>query len=101
MAGKKIDSAALRQNAEDASRLLKTIANPHRLMILCTLTDGELSVGELNSRIDISQSTLSQHLAILRRSGIVRTRREAQTIFYSLHSREAELLIECLYRIFC
>lgn len=101
MAGKKIDSAALRQNAEHASRLLKTIANPHRLMILCTLTDGELSVGELNSRIDISQSTLSQHLAILRRSGIVRTRREAQTIFYSLHSREAELLIECLYRIFC
>lgn len=101
MAGNKIDSLTLRQNAEDASQLLKIIANPHRLMILCTLIDGELSVGELNSRIDISQSTLSQHLAILRQSGHVQTRREAQTIYYSLHSREVELLMDCLYKIFC
>lgn len=101
MARKKFDSATLRQNAEEASQLLKTIANPHRLMILCTLLDGELSVGELNERIDISQSTLSQHLAILRNSGHVQTRREAQTIYYSLHSREVGLLMDCLYRIFC
>lgn len=101
MAGKTIDSSRLRQNAENASNLLKTIANPHRLMILCTLLDGELSVGELNSQIDISQSTLSQHLAVLRRSGLVRTRREAQTIYYTLQSRNAELLMDCLYRIFC
>lgn len=66
---KKIDSGRLRQNAEEASSLLKTIANPHRLLILCTLLAGELSVGELNSQIDISQSTLSQRLAVLRRSG--------------------------------
>lgn len=98
---KEIDSATLRQNAEAASQLLKTIANPHRLMILCTLLDGELSVGELNDRIAISQSTLSQHLAILRNSGHVTTRREAQTIFYSLHSREVALLMDCLYRIYC
>ena len=101
MAAKKIDTDNLRQNAEGASQLLKTIANPHRLMILCTLIDGELSVGEINDRIDISQSTLSQHLAILRESGHVETRREAQTIYYSLHSREVELLMDCLYRIFC
>ena len=101
MARNKIDTGKLRENAEEASNLLKTIANPYRLMILCTLIDGELSVGELNSRIDISQSTLSQHLAVLRRAGLVGTRREAQTIFYSLQSRNAELLMDCLYTIFC
>ena len=101
MPRKKIDTATLRKNANQASQLLKTIANPHRLMILCTLLDGELSVGELNDRMDISQSTLSQHLAILRQSGHVKTRREAQTIYYSLQSPEAELLMDCLYKIFC
>lgn len=97
----RIDSDMLRRNAQQASQLLKSVANPHRLMILCTLIDGELSVGELNDRIDISQSTLSQHLAILRRSGHVQTRREAQTIYYSLHGREAQSLMDCLYKIYC
>jgi DNA-binding transcriptional ArsR family regulator len=101
MATTKIDSGTLQQNAQQASRLLKTIANPHRLMILCTLLDGELSVGELNERIDVSQSTLSQHLAILRDSGHVQTRRQAQTIYYSLQSREVGLLMETLYKIYC
>lgn len=101
MRRKKIDSATLGQNAKQASQFLKSIANPHRLMILCALLDGELSVGELNDRIDISQSMLSQHLAVLRQSGHVQTRREAQTIYYSLHSREVELLMNCLYKIFC
>jgi DNA-binding transcriptional ArsR family regulator len=101
MPSRKIDSIKMRHNAEQASQLLKTIANPHRLMILCTLIDGELSVGELNERIDVSQSTLSQHLAILRRSGNVQTRREAQTIYYSLHNREVQMLMDCLYTIYC
>lgn len=101
MRRKMIDSATLGRNAKQASQFLKSIANPHRLMILCALLDGELSVGELNDRIDISQSMLSQHLAVLRQSGHVRTRREAQTIYYSLHSREVELLMNCLYKIFC
>lgn len=101
MKNTKIDTAALRRNADQASQLLKTIANPHRLMILCTLIDGELSVGELNDRIDVSQSTLSQHLAILRSSGIVGTRREAQTIYYSVQSGAVQSLIGCLYSIYC
>ena len=97
----RIDGTALRQHAEQASQLLKTIGNPIRLMILCTLVQGEYSVGELNNWIELSQSTLSQHLAILRREGLVRTRREAQTIFYSLESDEVHSLMECLYKIYC
>ena len=97
----KIDGIALRRNAEQASQLLKTVANPHRLMILCTLIDGELSVGALNERIDVTQSTLSQHLAILRAAALVNTRREAQTIYYSLQGREVQSLMDCLYSIYC
>lgn len=101
MGSTKIDGTALRQNAEQASQLLRIVANPHRLMILCTLIDGELSVGELNDCIDVSQSTLSQHLAILRSSGLVATRRQAQTIYYSVRSSEVQALIGCLHSIYC
>ena len=98
---KKPDMSQLRRNSEQAARLLKTAGNPHRLMILCTLIDAEMSVGELNERIDISQSQLSQHLAVLRRTNLVRTRREAQTIYYSLSGNEVRKLMDCLYEIFC
>jgi len=101
MRKKRIDGAVLRQHAEQASQLLKTIGNPIRLKILCTLMQGEYSVGKLNNRIDLSQSTLSQHLAILRRNGLVQTRREAQTIFYSLENEKVSSLMECLYTIYC
>ncbi len=97
----KMSSDELQQHAEAAATLLKTIGNPTRLMILCALLQGEFTVGELNERIDMSQSSLSQHLAVLRREGVVKTRREAQTIFYSLQSNEVELLISCLYEIYC
>jgi DNA-binding transcriptional ArsR family regulator len=98
---KKIDLTRLHQNSEQAAQLLKTVGNPHRLMILCTLADTEMSVGELNDNIDISQSPLSQHLAVLRRTGLVQTRREAQTIFYSLNGNEVQKLMDCLYDIYC
>jgi len=101
MRKKRIDGAALRQHAEQASQLLKTVGNPIRLMILYTLMQGEYSVGKLNNRIELSQSTLSQHLAILRRNGLVQTRREAQTIFYSLENEKVSSLMECLYTIYC
>ena len=91
----------LREHAETASRLLKTIGNPNRLMILCTLVQGESAVSELNERITMSQSNLSQHLSILRREGLVQTRRDAQTIFYSLQSDEVRSLMECLNEIYC
>jgi DNA-binding transcriptional ArsR family regulator len=98
---KKIDLTRLHQNSDQAAQLLKTVGNPHRLMILCTLADTEMSVGELNDNIDISQSPLSQHLAVLRRTGLVQTRREAQTIFYSLNGNEVRKLMDCLYDIYC
>ncbi len=101
MAKPQLESNQLRPHAEDAARLLKAIGNPSRLMILCTLVHGEFSVGELNDRVDLSQSTLSQHLAVLRREGLVETRRDAQTIHYSLHNDEVRTLMDCLYKIFC
>lgn len=96
-----INASELREHAEAASSLLKTIGNPVRLMILCALVQGELTVGELNERIDMSQSSLSQHLAVLRREGLVRTRREAQSIFYSLESVEVKSVMACLHNIYC
>ena len=96
-----IYASELRDHAESASSLLKTIGNPVRLMILCTLAKGEFTVGELNERINMSQSSLSQHLAVLRREGLVRTRRESQTIFYSLESVEVQSVMACLHKIYC
>tara|TARA_R110000782_G_scaffold69027_2_gene138838 strand:+ start:235 stop:546 length:312 start_codon:yes stop_codon:yes gene_type:complete len=95
------DLAELQANSEQAAELLKTAGNPHRLMILCLLSEGEMSVGELNERIDLAQSPLSQHLAILRRTGLVSTRRDGQTIFYSLRGNQVQKLMGCLHEIYC
>jgi ArsR family transcriptional regulator, virulence genes transcriptional regulator len=101
MAKKEMDGAALQRHAEEASQLLKAIGNPVRLMILCTLAQGEHAVGEIHDQIDLSQSALSQHLAVLRREELVKTRREAQTIFYSLRSDEVRAIMQCLQKIYC
>jgi DNA-binding transcriptional ArsR family regulator len=93
--------ARLRGSAVKVTDLLKAMANPSRLMILCQLAEGEKSVGEMESVIGLSQSGLSQHLAVLRRKRIVATRREAQSIYYSLASKEVEEIMASLYRIFC
>ncbi|MGD9582969.1 MAG: metalloregulator ArsR/SmtB family transcription factor [Lysobacterales bacterium] len=93
--------AAMRVHAGDASRLLKALANPSRLMVLCLLSEGEHSVGALNAELDLSQSALSQHLAVLRADGLVSTRRDAQTIYYALADGPAQAIIETLHRIFC
>ena len=93
--------AELQRKAGQATSLLKALANASRLLILCQLAEGEKSVGELERRVGLSQSGLSQHLALLRRKGIVETRREAQSIFYSLASREAGAIMAALYRVFC
>lgn len=87
-------------NINDASNMLKAMANARRLMVLCMLHDGEKSVGELERLVGLSQSALSQHLARLRRDGIVRTRREAQTIYYSIDRQSAQPLINCLQELF-
>ena len=93
--------ARLHDSAVRVTDLLKAMANPSRLMILCQLAEGEKSVGEMESVIGLSQSGLSQHLAVLRRKHIVSTRREAQSIYYSLASKEVEEIMASLYRIFC
>lgn len=89
------------QNAAHAADLLRLLGNRHRLMILCQITDGELSVGELQRRLPLSQSALSQHLAKLRADGIVTTRREAQSIFYRIADPAALRIIATLAELFC
>ena len=84
----------------DASSILRTLGNKHRLHILSLLVQREHRVGELEKLVGLSQSALSQHLARLRRDGIVATRREAQTIHYSLSSKEAGVLLDILNRLF-
>ena len=86
-------------NAKRASALLKAMSNPHRLYVLCQLANGEKSVGELEKIIGLSQSALSQHLAKLRREKLVKTRRQAQTIFYSLDGDQATRILDALYEI--
>lgn len=91
----------MRQHAPDAAGLMKALGNESRLMILCTLAEGEHSVGELNEMVPLSQSALSQQLAKLRSQGIVSTRRESQTIYYSLAEGPANRIIRLLHDIFC
>ena len=93
--------ADLQQNALRAARLLKAMSNPARLVILCQLADGERSVGELERAVGLSQSGISQHLAVLRREGVVTCRRIRQTMLYSLASREVVALMGTLYSVFC
>ncbi|WP_019030115.1 ArsR/SmtB family transcription factor [Colwellia piezophila] len=88
-------------NAQEVAGILKQLSNPYRLMILCCLSESELTVGDLNQRIDLSQSALSQHLAKLRESEIVTTRRESQTIFYRIANPKIEDLLTVLQEKFC
>ena len=96
-----IDSSEMSKHAEEAAELLRKLANPRRLMVLCTLVDGEMSVGEINIKVPLSQSALSQHLAALRKASLVSTRREAQTIFYSLNGDKATRIMAVLQDMYC
>lgn len=87
--------------ADEASALLKALANRHRLIIICQLSDKERSVGELAELLDIRDSTVSQHLALLRKDGLVTARRDGQTIWYSIASAPARELVGALYRAYC
>ncbi|MES2035286.1 MAG: metalloregulator ArsR/SmtB family transcription factor [Pseudomonadota bacterium] len=95
------DITRFEASAGEAARLLRALANERRLMILCQLVDGELSVGELLPRVGLSQSALSQHLAVLREEAIVATRREGQTIRYRIAEPAAVRVVETLAEIFC
>ncbi len=95
------DLSDLRENAARASTLLKAMANKQRLMILCHLVEGERTVGALRDRIGLSQSALSQHLAVLRHDGLVRARRAGTSVIYALASPPATAIRETLYMFFC
>lgn len=100
----KLTAARMRQldaQAEKAAELLKAMANPQRLRVLCLLLEGERSVGEINAEIPLSQSALSQHLAVLRESQLVSTRRESQTVYYAVPEGPAHDIIQTLHDIYC
>jgi DNA-binding transcriptional ArsR family regulator len=96
-----INAKQMETAADGASELLKSLANRHRLMLVCQLIDSERAVGELAQALGIRDSTASQHLALLRKDGIVGTRREGQTIYYSIGNAAARSVVEVLYRHFC
>ncbi|MBD1388878.1 winged helix-turn-helix transcriptional regulator [Neiella sp. HB171785] len=96
-----MDLAQMKKNAGRAIPLLKALSNENRLFILCHLHGGELSVTALTERVGLSQSALSQHLAILRKEGYVATRKEAQTVYYSLASEEVEAMMATLHQLYC
>ncbi|HCG6121544.1 TPA: winged helix-turn-helix transcriptional regulator [Vibrio parahaemolyticus] len=91
----------MEKNSAKAVVLLKAMANERRLQILCMLHNQELSVGELCTKLELSQSALSQHLAWLRRDELVATRKEAQTVYYTLKSDEVKTLIRTLHGLYC
>ncbi|MGG7537617.1 MULTISPECIES: sulfite-sensing transcriptional repressor BigR [Rhizobium] len=96
-----LSPAELSLRAGEVANLLKTLSHPARLMVVCTLVEDEYSVGELEEKVDVHQPHLSQHLTVLRGSGIVETRRVGKQIFYRLTEEKAAQLVAALYDIFC
>lgn len=91
----------IRERAGEALSLLKALASHNRLLILCQLVDGERSVGELAQLLDVAETVASQHLGLLRRDGLVTSRREGQVVYYALKGEEARRVLETLYDIYC
>ena len=96
-----IDARQMAVAAGKASELMKTLGHKDRLMVLCHLSSGEKSVGELAQLLDIPQSPLSQHLARMRKESLVKTRREAQSIYYSIASEEAARIVGVMHELYC
>jgi DNA-binding transcriptional ArsR family regulator len=96
-----VDPAIMSSAADAASELLKSLANRHRLLILCRLIEGEHSVGQLAAALDLRDSTVSQHLTLLRKDGLVAARRDGQTMWYGIVSPPARRIVETLYDLFC
>jgi DNA-binding transcriptional ArsR family regulator len=96
-----MDIDVLRQSADEASRLMKVLSNPDRMLLLCQLAQGEKRVGELEEILGIVQPTLSQQLSVLRDEGLVSTRRQGKNIFYRIDSPHALAVMNVLYVQFC
>ncbi len=91
----------LREHASSAAELMQALSNENRLMIMCALSNGEMRVSDLNQHLDLSQSALSQHLAVLRKQNLVSTRRQSQTIYYSVPPGPALDIVTLLHQHFC
>ncbi|MFD1328039.1 ArsR/SmtB family transcription factor [Mycoplana ramosa] len=96
-----LDADLMQAAADEASELLKAMSNRHRLLILCQLIEGEKSVGQLADFLGIRDSTVSQHLALLRKDRIIAGRRDGQTIWYRIESEPARNVVGALYQAFC
>src|ERR1019366_9659872 len=96
-----VDPDQMMAAADQASELLKSLGNRHRLLMLCQLTEGDRSVGDLAAFLGLRDSTVSQHLSLLRRDGLVQARRDGQTIWYSIASAPARRVLETLFELFC
>lgn len=96
-----LDTTVLRLAAGEAVAALKALGNPERLLLLCQLSQGELSVSELEAALDIHQPTLSQQLGVLRREGVVNTRRDGKKVFYSVADERLLTLLQTLYTLYC
>jgi len=95
------ETDALEEHVQRAAQLMAMLSSPSRLRILCRLAEGECSVGVLAERFGLSQPTMSQQLKKLRDAGLVESRREAQTIYYSLHGEEVTEVLGTLYKLYC
>jgi len=96
-----VELEQMQDAAEQACKLMKILANPDRLMILCQLSRGEMRVGDIETLLGIVQPTLSQQLTVLREEGLVSTRREGKNIYYRVNSPQALAVLEVLYNQFC
>ncbi|NVD07980.1 helix-turn-helix transcriptional regulator [Vibrio sp. JPW-9-11-11] len=96
-----VNIVEMQGKAVEAADLLKVMAHPERLMVLCQLTEGEVGVGVLQSSSSLSQSAFSQHLTVLRKHGLIKSRKESQQVFYSLDDQRVVQLIHNLQATFC
>ena len=101
MARAPLDATAMAEHAAHAAALLKSLAHPARLQVLCRLVEGEAPVPELQALTGLSASALSQHLAVLREDGLVLTRRDGQSVYYSLPKGSARRIVETLHGLYC
>ncbi len=95
------DLTKITEKARDAADFLKALAHESRLAILCILSQGERSVGELEVELELRQSTVSQQLARLRLEGLVATRRDGKSIYYSLADDDVQTILNAVYKVFC
>jgi len=95
------DFSQMQTAADDAAALLRMLANPDRLMLLCQLSSGEKSVGQLEEALQLRQPSLSQQLGVLRSEGVVETRRDGKRIFYSVQDPKVMQLLKTIYDLYC